>query len=259
METYNKARDYEIANDKPNAIYYYNLSILQGNDLGLKKLEYLEHNVLKYLKKYTNQEPNTDFIELLSYWFGTSPIVIVKKFTNQFSSSSISSNWTNVWFAKNAEQKKIDQDLKKFELMYDKYKDYEPTYLYEYVGLIILYDQIPRNIFRKTPKAYQTDSIAFTHANFLSKFIEHLPFHVNIFIVLAFCHQESLDAHKTCSSLIEKIKNKYSKNYFEITNTLIKIFQNHFDRIQLFGRIPERNAILNRPSTPEEKVYMLNL
>ncbi len=259
METYNKAHNYEIANDKPNAIYYYHLSVLQGNDLALKKLEYLENDVIRYLQKYNNHELNIDFIELLSYWFGISPVVVIKNFDKPISSSSIYNNWTSIWFAKNAEQTQIDKDLRRFEPMYNKYKNYDPTYLYEYIGLIILYDQIPRNIYRNSPKAYETDSIAFTHASFLSSYIDYLPFHINIFIILAFSHQECLQSHKMCALFIEKIKEKFEKNYFEITNTLITLFQNHYDRIQLFGRIPERNKILNRQSTHQELVFMSSL
>lgn len=259
MSTYDKARKYEINKDIANAIYYYHLAVLQGNDLGLKKLEYLENDIIRYLEKYNNRQINLDFVQLLCYWFNTKPNLIIRGFNKEFDSLSISSNWSHIWFAKNAEQTKIDENLKSFEELYDKYKNYDPTYLYEYVAMIILYDQIPRNIFRNTPKAYETDSIAFKYAKFLSNYMEYLPLHVNIFIILSFCHQESKDEHKRCVDLVQKIKDKYKRVNFEIVNTLYQIFQNHYDRIIMFGRIPERNNILNRQSTILEKVFMNNL
>lgn len=259
MSTYDKAHEYEIANNIPDAIYYYHLSVLQGNELGLKKLEYLENDPVRYLKKYHTDKINQDFINLICYWFDVKPIDVIRSFNKDIEPTTILSNWTNIWFAKNAEQTKIDKELKIFEKLYDKYKDYDPTYLYEYVAMIILYDQIPRNIFRKTPKAYETDHIAFKHAKFLSNYIDYMPFHVNIFIILSFCHQELKETHIECSKLIQIIKDKYVKKYFQIVNILSQIYQNHYDRILLFGRIPERNIILNRPSTEEEKVFINNL
>jgi uncharacterized protein (DUF924 family) len=146
-----------------------------------------------------------------------------------------------------------------FEEYYDKYKDYDPTYLYEYVALIILYDQIPRNIFRNTPKAYETDNIAFKYASLLTDYIKYLPFHICIFIVLSHCHQESIDVHNKCKNVLNSLKEKHMLVYHNIFPTLNALFENHFDRIKFFGRIPERNSILGRISSDKEIVYMKNM
>jgi len=57
-------------------------------------------------------------------------------------------------FAKGETQQWIDK-----EKYHHHYKDYQPRYLYECIVMIVLYDQIPRNIFRNTRQAYETDHI----------------------------------------------------------------------------------------------------
>ncbi len=255
MSYFDKGKEYELNNDITNAKYYYNLAVLQGDSIGLKKLEYLDKDVIRYMKKYHSNPINTDFIHIINYWFGYkfNGYKIIYDFCNEISSTKIQEYWINLWFAKN------DDELKMFEKYYDKYKSYDPTYLYEYIALIILYDQIPRNIFRNTPKAYETDNIAFKYASFLKDYIEFLPFHVCIFIILSYCHQESLDVHLTCKNMINIIKEKHISKYYNIFSTLYSLFENHYDRIKFFGRIPERNFILGRISTEKEIVYMKNL
>ncbi len=257
MEYYNIGQKKEINNQIDYAKFYYHLSVILGYDLGLKKLEYLENNVVKYLCKYHNKSFNEDFLHLIMYWFDIKVKNITTNFEKEMKPAHVSQCWINTWFAKNTNQIRVDNELKIFEEMYNKYKNYDPTYLYEYVALIILYDQIPRNIYRNTEKAYQTDSIAFKYAKFLSQFIDYLPLHVNIFVILSYCHQESVESHQECKLLIKKIVTKYSD--FEIIKSLESIFYNHYDRIMLFGRIPERNNILNRKSSEQENIYMNNL
>ena len=46
--------------------------------------------------------------------------------------------------------------------------------------------------------------------------------------------------------------NKYSSCY----KSLCLISENHIDRIELFGRIPERNTLLKRTTTIREFIYM---
>ncbi len=259
MNYYDIALNNEINKDIENAKYYYHLSVLFGNDLGLKKLEYLEKDVVRYLNKYNKRTVNEDFLKILIYWFDIKYKTILNGFDKELSSTLVYANWTNIWFAKYNQQKRVDQELKFFEDMYNTYLNYDPTYLYEYVALIILYDQIPRNIFRNTAKAYETDHIAFKHAKFLSQFSDFLPLHVNIFITLSYCHQESLEDQKYYEHIIHKVCNKYQNSHYEIIKSLKNIFYNHFDRIKLFGRIPERNIFLNRQTSTQEKVYMDNL
>lgn len=258
MEHYNTAYALEKENN-PEARYYYELAILFEYHLAFKHMEYLDKpNILKYLTKYTNRKVNSDFIEILSFWYKNSKIYMnTRHLYSEISCSDLDDIWINIWFAKGDSQKSIDEELKRFEYYYNKYKDYEPTYLYEYIALIILYDQIPRNIFRNSAKAYETDGIAFKHAEYLMKYINFMPMHLCIPIIMSYVHCESLDILKKTKDIIHDIGKKYyNHNIFPSLNA---IFQNHYDRITLFGRIPERNKFLNRISTESELVYLQNL
>jgi uncharacterized protein (DUF924 family) len=259
MSYFSKGIEYENNNNKEEAIYYYNLAVLFGESLGLKKLEYLTKDGIQYIKKYHNSELNLDFVNLLHYWFDFKFTGKVNYFYQEMPNNAIHQKWLSTWFAKNSEQIKIDNDLKQFEEFYEKYKNYDPTYLYEYVAMIILYDQLPRNIYRNTPKAYETDHIAFKYANMLTNYIDYLPFHISIFVILSHCHQENPNVHMNCKELMNKLKLKYMSSNNVIINTLNNLFNNHYDRVSLFGRIPERNNILGRKSTDNEIAYMKSL
>ncbi len=260
MEFYDIAYKLEKENNE-NARYYYELAVLFEYKLALKHMEYLDKpNFISYLKKYNNSNINSDFLEIVSYWYNNMKIFKNTKQLNvEMSSNEMDELWTQIWFAKGVNQTKVDNELKKFEYYYKKYKDYKPYYLYEYIALIILYDQIPRNIFRNSAKAYETDNIAFNHAKYLMKFIEHIPFHLSIPIIISYIHSESSEILTDAKKIIEVVQKKYYNKYNNIFTSLNGIFQNHYDRISLFGRIPERNKFLDRLSTEKELVYLQSI
>jgi uncharacterized protein (DUF924 family) len=260
MEYYTIAYNLEKENNE-NARYYYELAVLFEYNLALKHMEYLDKpNFISYLKKYNNSQTNSDFLEILSFWYNNMKIYKNTKALNvEMSSNELDELWTQIWFAKGETQTKVDNELKKFEYYYKKYKDYKPYYLYEYIALIILYDQIPRNIFRNSAKAYDTDNIAFNHAKYLIKFMEYIPYHLSIPIIMSYIHSESIEILNQTKDIIGNIQKKYYNNYNNIFSSLNGIFQNHYDRISLFGRIPERNKFLNRESTENELVYLQSI
>jgi uncharacterized protein (DUF924 family) len=166
--------------------------------------------------------------------------------------------WENKWFAKNEKQKKIDVSLLYFKDLIEKYETYEPKNLCEKMALIILYDQIVRNIFRNTNKAYQYDNIALNLAKSLLKNFETLPFCFKLTVVICMIHSENISDHKIINELMPIVKTDVKcdpKLYIALNG----IYKNHNDRIKLFGRIPERNKFLGRISTQEEKVFLMNV
>ena len=50
-----------------------------------------------------------------------------------------------------------DLDFKRFEYLLKDIENYKPDFLWQQLALIILLDQIPRNIYRGTPDAYKYD------------------------------------------------------------------------------------------------------
>jgi uncharacterized protein (DUF924 family) len=113
---------------------------------------------------------------------------------------------------------------------------------------IIVLDQFSRNIYRDTPKAFASDSLALILAQeaITAKADQALDQHMLSFLYMPFMHSESLEIHKVATSLF-KTANLIDNYNFEIKHQVI---------IEKFGRYPHRNAILGRESTTQEIEFL---
>jgi len=132
-----------------------------------------------------------DLIAVLVLWYRCDPSDVERS----FSSSQISILWTELWFAKGDEQTGIDEMLQSFAPTMDQFLAYEPVNSLETVALIILFDQITRNIYRRTPKAYAYDY----RANHLARSLlsnqseyDKLPTQCKLTVIVCLIHQEDL-------------------------------------------------------------------
>ncbi len=113
---------------------------------------------------------------------------------------------------------------------------------------LILFDQLPRNMFRGAPRSFESDARALRLAELAieRRFDEAVPKERRIFFYLPFEHSESLADQARSVSLFEKLGNPV---YIEFARA-------HYDVIARFGRFPHRNSILKRQSTPEEEAFL---
>ena len=118
------------------------------------------------------------------------------------------------------------------------------------LALCILLDQMPRNMFRGMPKAFETDKKALVVAKFaLSKGLDQvLSVQKRRFLYLPFEHSENINDQRRCVELFEKMKDDDPLGYDYALR--------HLKVIEEFGRFPHRNAILARDNTPEEEAYL---
>ena len=188
---------------------------------------------------------NSELSKLLFFWYfeTNNTTTYLKNFSN-IKKYDLVELWINKWFAKNEQQQNIDKYLLIFEDLIDKYKTYEPTNLYEKMALIILFDQVPRNIFRHTSKAYEYDSIALKYAKSLLEEFETLFFCFKLTIIICMIHSEDIEDHEIIKKLLPQIKSD-PKMDPKLYIALIGIFNNHNERINMFGRIPDRKSVLN--------------
>jgi uncharacterized protein (DUF924 family) len=195
--------------------------------------------------------------ELCLFWYFSQKQQFNINF-NKLTSIDIYNQWINVWFAKEEKQVTIDSYLKKYEYMIETYINFSPRNLIETIGIIILYDQITRNIFRNTSNAYKYDKIALLYAKKLINVYERLHFCVKLTVIICLIHSENIVDHNNVQLKIHELVNDplCDKNIFR---SLYNISINHLERIVLFGRIPERNKFLSRTSTDEERAYILSL
>jgi len=116
----------------------------------------------------------------------------------------------------------------------------------------ILLDQMPRNMFRGTPKAFATDALALKMARYAvhSKFDDDLSILEKRFIYLPYEHSEDLKDQETSVQLFEKIKQQDAMGY--------EYAVKHYDVIKEYGRFPHRNEILRRSNTKAEEEYLSN-
>lgn len=120
------------------------------------------------------------------------------------------------------------------------------------LALVILLDQIPRNIFRGTPRAYATDPLARAVADraMARGFDAALPPAWRKFFYMPLHHSENADDQRRSLALLEAVPNDPAR----ADNT--RYARRYLDIIERFGRFPHRNAVLGRVSTAEELAFL---
>jgi uncharacterized protein (DUF924 family) len=120
------------------------------------------------------------------------------------------------------------------------------------LALVLLLDQIPRNIFRDTPRAYATDAAACAVAErALAKGVDAvLPSAWRKFVYMPLHHSESLADQQRSLQLFEALPDRTGRDGTR------RYAMRYVDVIGRFGRFPHRNAILGRQSTPEEIAFL---
>lgn len=116
------------------------------------------------------------------------------------------------------------------------------------LALIILLDQIPRNIYRDTPEAFAEDSQALACAR---QAVERghdgrLSVEERQFLYMPFMHSEALEDQDQGVTLFRDLG----------LEEPLRFMHRHRDVIARFGRFPHRNAILRRQSTEEEAAFL---
>ncbi|NHI00482.1 DUF924 family protein [Oceanimonas sp. MB9] len=113
---------------------------------------------------------------------------------------------------------------------------------------IIVLDQFSRNIYRGEPNAFAADGMALVLAQeaIAQGADQALSQQQRLFLYLPFMHSESLNIHDQALALFERLG--FADN--------LDFEHRHRNIIARFGRYPHRNAILGRPSTPEEREFL---
>jgi uncharacterized protein (DUF924 family) len=122
------------------------------------------------------------------------------------------------------------------------------------LALVLLLDQIPRNIFRATPRAYATDATARAVADrAIERGFDMLaPPAWRMFFYMPLHHSENLADQQRATALVASLPFQRDPERGENRRYGLP----YVDVIERFGRFPHRNAILGRPSTPEEIAFL---
>ena len=116
------------------------------------------------------------------------------------------------------------------------------------LGLVILLDQVSRNIHRGSPLAFAADARALRLAR---RWIGQ-GFHQKLaapragWLIMPFEHAEDLDAQHRGVALFQTMGLSEMAHWAQV----------HLDIIARFGRFPHRNPVLGRVSTPAERDFL---
>ena len=207
----------------------------------VESLNNTSKNVSKALMKTANPEAK----EILNFWFPTDL-----------------ENAMKLWFGKSPQ---VDLMIKtKYEGLFLKASqgklDHWLVNPLDCLALLILLDQVPRNIYRHTRNMYAGDSkaLAIVMKAFYYQHFKHLtPIQCIFLPCLVLTHSESLYCQQLCLDVWTNfVKPRLAEDsqikYFG------DIFHHHWEVVTRFGRFPHRNEILGRESTKEEVAFLLD-
>ena len=122
------------------------------------------------------------------------------------------------------------------------------------LALLILTDQLPRNIWRNSAHAFATDPMARAIADRAIARSFDMAFDpaMRQFFYLPFQHHEDPDSQARAVALTERL----TADGGAAEN--LRYARLHQEIIARFGRFPHRNAVMGRVSTPEETEYLAN-
>ena len=121
------------------------------------------------------------------------------------------------------------------------------------LALVLLLDQVPRNIFRGTPRAYASDAAARATADRALErgFDQMIPPAWRLFFYMPFHHSENIADQRRSLALFNSLPRNPDRG-----GSLRRYGCPYVEVIELFGRFPHRNEILGRESTPAEIAFM---
>jgi uncharacterized protein (DUF924 family) len=189
------------------------------------------------------------WLPLLEWWFGSAqtPAEVVR-------------TKGKLWFGKKKAQD--TEALTRFGDLVDKALDGGLKEWVEspdgWLALVLLLDQLPRMIYRNTPKAFAGDARAqdlVQHGLKLGRdqLLDPLQ---RTFIYLVLEHSENIDAQNQAVARFSQLLTLLPSTDRDYFNDSLDYAERHQKVIARFGRFPYRNDILGRISTDEEIEFL---
>ena len=128
----------------------------------------------------------------------------------------------------------------------------------DWLALLVLLDQFPRNLYRNDARAFANDAKAraAAEAGITQGFDQQLPATVRLFCYLPLEHAEDPAAQRQSVALFERLESDAPAALQPLFATLTDYAHRHAEPIARFGRFPHRNAVLGRTSTPQELEWL---
>lgn len=187
--------------------------------------------------------------ELLDWWFGSS-----------LDANEVSKQRNALWFGKSACQD-IDSENRFGGLVRQALdgglQDWVET-PQGWLALILLLDQLPRMIFRDTPRAYAGDARAqqLVRQGLEAGLDRQLQRIERVFVYIVLEHAEDLASQDEAVRLYEQLQAESSAAEKILFAGYLAYARKHQVVIARFGRFPHRNAVLGRESSAEETQFL---
>lgn len=129
------------------------------------------------------------------------------------------------------------------------------------LALVILLDQLPRNMYRDSPRMYAHDPLALSVAMLAIREYENAPLSLvqRMFLYVPLMHVENSTLQQAMVARFEGlaaqagVRSAHNARFFEFA---LDYARRHLAVVERFGRFPHRNELLGRPSTPEELEFL---
>lgn len=189
---------------------------------------------------------------LLDWWFGSEP---------RATAAEVAAAQSRLWFGKRDSQ---DQEAReRFGEWVDKAMAGELTAWHAqpsgWLATVLLLDQLPRMIFRDTPRAFVGDARAqaLVEEGLARGLDQHLPPLQRVFVYLVLEHAEDLASQARSVEYFSGLHSASAPVDRPTFADYLDYAQRHQRVIARFSRFPHRNAILGRASTAEEQAFLL--
>jgi len=196
------------------------------------------------IKLSEDDKPGSQWLGVIDFWFGAP-------------GSPERGELRPVWWGKdeNIDSAAFDAEIReRFQPLHESALKGELDHWIETpaaaLALVICLDQFPRNIFRKSARAFGGDAKALEVAKAaISKGYEaDMCDTARQFFYMPFEHSEDLAEQRRSVELFTALRGPDD----------VEFAQHHYDIIARFGRFPHRNEALDRESTAEEIAYSEN-
>ncbi|MDO9135844.1 DUF924 family protein [Hydrogenophaga sp.] len=128
------------------------------------------------------------------------------------------------------------------------------------LALIVLLDQLSRNVHRGQRRAFDGDARAqrLTRRSIAEGMDATLTPAGCVFLYMPLMHAEHLALQEECVARFQKLVDSSPEGLRDKLNSNLRFAVVHRDIVAQYGRFPYRNAVLGRESTPEEDEFLKN-
>lgn len=128
------------------------------------------------------------------------------------------------------------------------------------LALVLVLDQFSRNIYRGRAEAFAGDQQAreVVGQALRAGFEQQLSYIQRTFLYMPLMHSERLQDQRRCVELFEALLRAVPEEGRPVIANNLDFARKHLQLIEQFGRFPYRNEVLERETTQQEMMYLLN-